>query len=399
MKILMLSPWLPFPTNWGFAKRVFHLLEVLARRHDVTLLSYSEGNDADSVRVLEQLCTVRTVPAPAFPLGKRLAQLRSLASPTSFQRRTIRTPQMQQALDDLASGPPFDVIHVATSQLAGFRFDPRPILVLDEHNVEYELYYRTYQLERSPLRRLFAWLEYAKFKREEIATWRAAAGCAMTSRREAELVQQIVPGAPVAVVPNAVDTDFFAPAPGPVDPDAIVMTGLMKYRPNIDGATFFVREILPRIRQVRPAATFYVVGGDPAPEVLRLAGPNVVVTGGVDDVRPYVHKAAVFVVPLRVGSGTRLKVLEGLSMGKPMVSTALGCEGIDVTDGEHLLVADQAAPFADAVLALMDDPARSRRLAERGRALMLAQYRWVTAGAALEAFYDRLMAARGAAAP
>ena len=141
------------------------------------------------------------------------------------------------------------------------------------------------------------------------------------------------------------------------------MTGLMKYRPNVDGATFFVREILPRIVQVRPGATFYVVGGEPAPEVLRLAGPNVVVTGGVDDVRPYVHKAAVFVVPLRVGSGTRLKVLEGLSMGKPMVSTALGCEGIDVVAGEHLLVADQAAPFADAVLALMDDPARSRQLA------------------------------------
>ena len=396
MKILMLSPWLPFPTNWGFAKRVFHLLEALARRHDVTLLSYSDGDDAESVRVLEQLCTVRTVPAPAFPLGKRLAQLRSLASPTSFQRLTVGTPQMQQALDDLASGPPFDIIHVATSQLAGFRFDPRSVLVLDEHNIEYELYYRTYQLERSPLRRFFSWLEYAKFKREEIATWRAASGCAMTSRREAELVQRAVPGAPVAVVPNAVDTDFFAPGSGPVDPEAIVLTGLMKYRPNVDGAMFFVREILPRILRVRPTATFYVVGGEPAPEVLRLAGPNVVVTGGVDDVRPYVHKAAVFVVPLRVGSGTRLKVLEGLSMGKAMVSTALGCEGIDVTDGEHLLVADQAAPFAEAVLAVMHDPAMAQGLAERGRALMLERYRWVAAGEALEAFYARLMAMRGA---
>ena len=207
MKVLMLSPWLPFPTNWGFAKRVFHLLEMLARHHDVTLLSYSEGHDAESVRVLEQLCTVRTVRAPAFPLGKRLSQLRSLASPTSFQRRTIRTPQMQQALDDLANGPPFDIIHVATSQLAGFRFDPRSVLVLDEHNIEYELYYRTYQLERSPLRRLFSWLEYGKFKREEIASWRAASGCVMTSRREAELVRRVVPGALVDVVPNAVDTE------------------------------------------------------------------------------------------------------------------------------------------------------------------------------------------------
>ena len=218
MKILMLSPWLPYPTNWGFAKRVFHLLEVLARRHDVTLLSYSEGDDAESVQVLARMCTVRTVAAPAFPLGKRLAQLRSLASTTSFQRRMIRTPQMQRALDDLANGQPFDIIHVATSQLAGFRFDERSVLVLDEHNIEYELYYRTYQLERSPLRRLFSWLEYAKFKREEIATWRAAAGCAMTSRREADLVEHVVPGAQVEVVPNAVDTEFFAPSSVPVDP-------------------------------------------------------------------------------------------------------------------------------------------------------------------------------------
>lgn len=393
MKILHLSPWLPYPPNWGFAKRVYHVLEVLARRHQVTLVSYSDGRpgEADDIAVLERICdAVHTVPAPSFAMGKRVAQFASLASPRSFQRQIIHSPQMQQKLDEVARGEPFDIIHVQTSQIACFQLDPRSVVVLDEHNIEYELYYRMYQSETSPIRRCFSWLEYYKFRREEMATWHQVAGCVMTSQREADVVNSLAPTIPTAVVPNAVDTDFFAPSRTPVDPDAIVLTGLMKYRPNVDGALWFVKDILPRILQKRPRATFYIVGGEAPPEITRLASANVVVTGSVDDVRPYVHKAAVFAVPLRIGSGTRLKVLEGLAMGKPMVSTALGCEGIELTHGEHLLIEDAPEAFADAVLELMTNADLARRLSEHGRALMERQYRWETAVEALEAFYARL---------
>ena len=388
MKILVLSPWLPYPPNWGFAKRVFHMVEVLGRRHEITLVAFSAGGDAEQVRKLEPHCAaVHTVPAPTFALGKRVAQVASVLSPTSFQRRTIYSPAMQRTLDSLTAGAPFDIIHVETSQMGCYRFDPRSVLILDEHNIEYELYYRMYQTEAALARRWFNWLEYYKFKREETASWRAVDGCVLTSEREVVLVNDVVPSVPTAVVPNAVDTDFFAPSSAPVDPDAIVLTGLMKYRPNVDGALFFVKEILPRIVQQRPDAIFYIVGGEAPSEVRRLASRQVVVTGAVDDVRPYVHRAAVFAVPLRMGSGTRLKVLEGLSMGKPMVSTALGCEGIDVVHGQHLLIADTAAAFADAVLDVMARPDLARRLSDEGRALMLRQYRWEHAVDALEAFY------------
>jgi polysaccharide biosynthesis protein PslH len=398
MKILLLCPWFPYPPNWGFAKRVFHILEVLARRHELTLLTYTDGDDAEQVRVLEGLASVHTVPRPALPLGKRLAQLASVASPTSFQQRLMYAPAMQEALDRLSAATRFDVIHVSTSQMACFRFDRRPPLVLDEHNVEYELYYRVFQAEGSLPRRAFNWLEYRKFRREEIAAWRSVSGCAMTSAREAALVRSIVPDTPTTVVPNAVDTEFFAPSDTETDPDMIVLTGLMKYRPNVDGAIFFVRDILPRILRARPKAVFYIVGAGAPPEVVRLASPNVVVTGGVDDVRPYVHRAAVFAVPLRMGSGTRLKVLEGLSMGKPMVSTSIGCEGIDVTHREHLLIADDADAFADAALELMRNHELSRTLAGNGRALMLARYRWESIVEELEAFYERLIIAAGGGA-
>lgn len=396
MKLLVLSPWLPYPVTWGYAKRVYHILEELAARHEVTLVTYTDGDDQAAQEVLRRLCRVHVVPRPALPAGKRLAQLASTLSPRSFQHRLMYSDAMQRQLDVLTSGAAFDVIHVSTSQMACFRFDPRSPLVLDEHNIEYELYYRVFQAEGSVPRRLFNWLEYRKFRREEIAAWRAADGIAMTSRREAAFVQQMLPGACVVSVPNAVDTDYFAPAAddSAVDAEAIVMTGLMKYRPNVDGAIFFAREILPRIRQARPRATFYVVGGEPAPEVTALAGPHVVVTGSVDDVRPYVHRSTVFVVPLRMGSGTRLKVLEGLAMGKAMVSTAIGCEGIDVVDGEHLRIADTPEAFADAVLALMGNPALARTLAGNGRTLMLDRYRWKTVVPTLEALYADATASR-----
>jgi polysaccharide biosynthesis protein PslH len=176
------------------------------------------------------------------------------------------------------------------------------------------------------------------------------------------------------------------------------MTGLMHYRPNIDGAVYFVREILPRILASRPGVVFYIVGAGATDELKRLSSDNVVVTDTVPDVRPYVYKSAVFVVPLRMGGGTRLKVLEGMSMAKAVVSTSVGCEGIDVSHDEHLLIVDEPRAFADAVLRLLADRERRLELGRKGRALVERQYRWETVVGQLEDFYERLLAARSASA-
>lgn len=391
MKILLLSPFCPYPPNWGFVKRVFHLLERLAVRHDVTLLTYVDAEDEPHVNWLRERFTVHTVARPELRYGKRMSQLASLPSPWSFQRRLMLGPAMQQALDELSRTSVFDVVHISSSQMACFRFDPRSALVLDEHNIEYELYYRVCQTEGSLPRRLFNWLEYVKFKREEMAAWRAVDGCAMTSAREAGVVNALVPQTPTVVAPNAVDTEYFAPSPDEPEPDSIVLTGLMKYRPNLDGAVFFVREILPLILRERPGAKFYIVGGEPPAEVTRLASSNVIVTGSVADVRPFIRRAAVVAVPLRMGGGTRLKVLEGLAMGKPMVSTSLGCEGIDVTDREHLLIADGAERFAGAIVEVLCQPELATNLGRNGRARMLERYRWDSVVDVLDGLYQRLV--------
>jgi glycosyltransferase involved in cell wall biosynthesis len=400
LRILVLTPSLPYPPIWGFGTRVFQFLRHLARRHHVSLLTYEEPGESDKVAALTRVSSgVHTVPRSAeTEHGKRLAQLSSVFSRRSYQRRNLYSQAMQGKLDELVARKPYDIIQIESSQLAGFAFDPRAKVILDEHNIEYELLYRMYRTERAVVRRLYNWVEFTKFKREEVRTWHQVTGCVATSQREADIIREAVPFTPTTVIPNAVDVEYFRPSDTSADGSVIVMTGLMHYRPNIDGAMYFVREILPRILASRPNMVFYVVGAGAPPEIKRLASSNVVVTDTVPDVRPYVRKAAVFVVPLRMGGGTRLKVVEGLSMQKAVVSTSLGSEGIDVIHGTHLLIADQPDEFADAVLQLLRDRALAERIGREGRSLVESRYTWDTVVSQLEGFYDRLLAAGAPAA-
>jgi glycosyltransferase involved in cell wall biosynthesis len=401
MRILVVSPELPYPPTWGFSIRVSQVLSLLAERHHAELLTYAPpGASAEAERLARSCAAVHTLDAPnTRSLRRRLLQLTSLISPRSFQGRYLHSQAMQRKLDELCAGEPFDIIQVETSQMMTFDFDPRSAVVVVEHDVVHELLQRLSTTERSWFRRTYNAAEARKFKREETGRCNAAAACVVTSAREIPVVRAAGVRSPILTAANGVDVDYFAPSDEPLDPDALVMTGLMRTRPNIDAAAFFVGEILPRIRAKRPGARISIVGGDPPDEVLRLASAHVEVTGGVPDVRPYVRKASVVVVPLRMGGGTRLKVLEGLAMKKPMVSTSLGCEGIDVKHEEHLLIADAPEDFAASVLRLMDSPFTGQALAARGHALVHRRYRWQSIVGEIEAFYEGLLRARSSSHP
>lgn len=400
MRVLILTPSLPYPPIWGFGIRVFEFIRLLARRHQVSVVTYAEPGEEEKIAAVAAVChAVHTVPrVPETERSKRLAQLSSVFSRDSYQRRSLFSPLMQQKLDELMKRERFDVVQIESSQLAGYTFDPRAVTVLDEHNIEYELLYRMYSTEGSPLRRMYNWLEFQKFKREEVSSWQSVTGVVSTSAREERIMREAAPDTPMMVAPNAVNVDYFCPSEEPIGADALVMTGLMHYRPNIDGAVYFVREILPHILASRPNAVFYIVGAGATNELKRLASDNVVVTDTVADVRPYVYKSAVFVVPLRMGGGTRLKVLEGMSMSKAVVSTSVGCEGIDVSHDEHLLIVDESRAFADAVLQLMADRSRRLELGRAGRELVERQYRWDSVVDRLEGFHARLAAEHSAGA-
>jgi glycosyltransferase involved in cell wall biosynthesis len=301
---------------------------------------------------------------------------------------------MQSGIDRVSSTNDFDVIQLEGSQLCGFRLPQSARLVVSEHNIEYEILERMTANERSTLRRLFNRIECLKYRPFERRWWERADACAVPSQREVDIVLSYAPATPTLAVPNAVDPDFFSPGPHAPEPDTIVFTGLLSYRPNFDAVRHLVEEILPRVRHYRPAATVTIVGdGDPA-DFKFLRRPGVTVTERVPDVRPYVQRAAVCVAPLRMGSGTRLKVLEALAMGKAVVSTRLGSEGLDVRDGEHLLLADHDPDdFAAGVVEVLADPARAAALGRSGRTLVLTNYTWARAADRLEELYELAMGA------
>jgi glycosyltransferase involved in cell wall biosynthesis len=268
-------------------------------------------------------------------------------------------------------------------------------VVLDEHNIEYEILQRMSDGEHSLSRRAFNTLEYLKCRPFEQRLWRKVDACAVPSDREAGLIRKKAPATPTAVVPNAVDPDYFTPSSAPPERDTLIFTGLLSYRPNLDAATYLVNEILPLIQRERPGVTLTIVGDGHAVDMAKLKRPNVTVTGRVDDVRPYMHRAAVSVVPIRIGGGTRLKVVEALAMGKAVVSSQVGSEGIRVRDGEHLLLAgDDAVAFATRVLQLLSDPVWAAALGRAGRSLVAAEYTWRQATTRLETLYHQAMRRR-----
>jgi glycosyltransferase involved in cell wall biosynthesis len=397
LRVLVVSADFPFPPRWGFAMRVYQLARHLANRHDVTLLSYATPADAEGIEALRRELTVEVVPrAHVSQSAKRLTQLASVASGLPFASRAVYSAAMQRAITDLCTTHRFDVVQVESSLLCGFRFPPGSKLILDEHNIEYELFHRMQEGERSLARRSYYRVEHARSRRFEQRWWRQAAGCAVTSEREEQIVRRHAPSTPVAVVPNGVDLEHFRPDAGATEPCTMVFNGLLQYRPNLDAAYFLVDEVWPRILARCPGARLEIVGRGDAIDLQRLERPGVVVTGEVPDVRPHLERAVVVAVPIRMGGGTRLKVVEGLAMGKAMVSTSLGCEGIDVHDGQHLLVADTAEEFAAAVARLFDDPGSARALGLAGRARMERDYSWSLAAERMDALYRRVVTGEAA---
>lgn len=393
-RILVVTPQFPDPPFWGFAIRVRELVRQLSTRHRVTLLTYVRPHEEQQVAALSDLC--ESIVAVPFPWSQdsdfsgRAASILS-ATPYSFYRLAGRP--MQKVVNELTAQHDFDVIQVESSPMSALKFPAASATVLDEHNIEYEIVRRSIRVERSLARKSFSVLEYLKIKRAEQSAWRLFDGCAVTSNRELPEVQAANGGRPVAVVPNGVDLDFFHPQ-SVESPSGLVFTGLMRYRPNVEAMTHFVREVLPQIHRYRPDVTLTIVGWGASDEVRQLLGPRVNVTGRVPDIRPYLAGAAAVIAPIRMGGGTRLKVLEALAMARPLIATPLACEGIDVVPGCHAAIADGPEQFAEAVLDVLSDRQRAEALGRAGRRLVEAHYGWQSSLAKLEDLHDRVLAYR-----
>jgi sugar transferase (PEP-CTERM/EpsH1 system associated) len=386
MRILMVSPYIPSPTS-GNRSRSYYLLKMLARQHTVSLLAIDDGvtlSSPQSLAPLEDFTSTMQIVPFHVAYSKRVRQLLNTLSGKSTYLSQHITRSMQDALTDLLAREQYDALVFECALASDYLLPPGVKIILDQHNIEYEVLYRTYLHERFSLRKWYNWRESRLVKQAEIRLCKRADALVMTSERELVAMKKLLPRTMIAVVPNGVDITYFN-GDRSAQEQRIIFTGSMEYYPNIEAVLFFARTCWPRIREAVPAATWQIVGKNPLPAVQNLARlPGVTVTGSVADVRPYFKQATVAIVPLLVGGGTRLKILEAMAMRTPVVSTSLGCEGLAVEAGTHLLVADQAEAFAQSVIELLTNPLRCHGLIEAGRALVEAEYSWEKCGDCLQ---------------
>ncbi len=411
-RLLVLAPQLPVPPQaltgnvQGTTIRNFNLIAGLSQRHEVDLATFlAPGNAPESVDLLKPYCrNILALPQPARPLSERARDTLLKAAPDMALR--LLSYEMDARLGELVQrGGPYDVL-----QIEGIEMSPympgvrrayawpgkRPFVVYDDHNAEYVLQQRAFATDaRRPRRWIaaaYSLVQWRKLVGYERRVCRAADRVVAVSDVDRDALLRLDSSLDVTVVPNGVDLEFNRPRAVAPRPDmgsrALVFTGKMDYRPNIDAVTWFVDAVFPLIRQSAPDARFCIVGQQPHPRVAALAEqPGVVVTGRVPDTRPYIAGAAVYVIPLRIGGGTRLKVLEAMAMGQAIVSTRLGCDGFPFVDGEEVAYGDSPAVFAQQVLDLIANRARAAEMGRKARAFVEAHYGWDALVPKLEALY------------
>lgn len=402
MNILILSPYPPYPPYGGGTMRIYQLVCGLARRHRVTCLTFAPDEAAEQgLAPLREVCRVVAVRGPVRRSLARRAWT-TVASPLPDMALRNASERYAAALRDLLASDRFDLVQAESIEMAGYLDTARgsahpPALVLDQFNAEFVLQRRAFLADARRPRRWhaagYSLAQWRKLARYERAVMRGCDGVLAVSEDDRRTLAGLAPRTPAAVVPNGVDAAHFSRAAlggqicfgGPT----LVFSGTLDFRPNVDAVSWFAAAVWPHIRASRPDVRLVLVGKRPAPALLRLAAdPAVVVVGEVSDARPYLAAASVYVVPMRIGGGVRLKLLEALALEAPVVSTAMGAEGIvGLRDGSHCLLADQPADFAQAVLRLLDDPALAARLGAAGRALVAAGYDWSAIVPRLELFY------------
>lgn len=399
MKLLLVYPYVPYPVNRGTYHRVFNLARELARRHEVDLFCLADAAEAAAaLPVFREFCARVAFHPFAHPPWPRLFPTR-LLEPLPTTVTHWRQPGVQAALDGFAAGRAYDLVHFVDLVLWPYAralpaSAPR---VMDRSRVDLlfqqeELANLRLGLRDRLLRRENLW-KLRRLERAAARALRATVVCGPDD--ETFLRREVDAAAPIFVLPNGVDPDYFAADRFPPAPDAaptVLFCGALDYTPNVDGLGWYFAHADAALRAARPDRRILIVGKNPVPAVRDLGRiPGVTVVGEVPDVRPYYQRAWLQMVPLRIGGGTRLKITESLSIGCPVVSTTIGAQGLELRDGEHLRLADAPGDFGAALAQLLADAGLRDRLRAAGRAQVLANYTWPRLGARLSAHYETLV--------
>ncbi len=436
MNVLFLTKELPYPMVNGYRMRTFHYLSALCGDNSVSVVWPKSGaEDAVDIAAVERLgCRVHQVPVCRFPRLVKLAGaiFRSLFTGLPFSVAYRFSPSLYNYMRKTLRDGVYDLlvcdgIHMAPHVV----FDSKARSILDEHNIESTIIARYAQIEKNFLLRIPAWLEERRFMRFENRTWARFNECHVCSEVDRQTVVRRSLQSSVFVIPNGVSvsppdsmntedailnartciiekcvaaspmnhgimrtggctgktaartdshlSDLESGRCGGMDSyPSLAYTGMMGWKPNVDAVLYFCKEILPVVRHTYPNLVFRIVGKQPTPSI-RLLGkkdPRIIVTGFVHDVRTCLSACDAVVVPLRIGSGTRLKILEAMALGKPVVSTTVGAEGLNIRNMKNIVLADDPHEFAEKVVPLLSDPVLARAIGRAGRALVESEYTW-----------------------
>jgi polysaccharide biosynthesis protein PslH len=393
MKILLLTQVLPYPPDSGPKVKTWNVIKYLAQHHEVTLVSFVRGDQSEDVRELEKLCrAVYTVPIERSSRLDAVYMTKSFFTRQPFLMLRDDRREMRDLLDRLSAETQFDVVHADQLNMAQYAIRVNgKRLVLDAHNALWLLYKRLWgTMSSSPKKWLLGrdWKLLKDYEGEMIQRFDATV--AVSEEDKSALEQAAGKSSNIVVIPISVDTDEVRPVQRAPDASRILHIGTMYWPPNVDGVLWFIRDVLPLIRERRPGVLFDVVGARPPDELQALAGrgSGINVTGYVEDPTLCIKQAGVLVVPLRAGGGMRVKILNALSQELPIVTTTIGCEGIPVKDGVHLLVADSPEDFARATIRLLEDQDLARDLARQGRLFVQDRFDYRTACRLLENVYQ-----------
>jgi glycosyltransferase involved in cell wall biosynthesis len=381
----MIDEELPYPPLSGKRIRTLNLTQRLARRHRLTYVAHRNADPHEARRAADHferlgirtIIVERPIPPKSGPaFYARLAA--NLLSPLPYSVATHASREMAAALAQLAAREKIDLWHCewtpyahALRALSGRR-------VVMAHNVESIIWQRYHETETNPLKRWYIGKQWRKFERFER---QALAGADLTiavSDVDAERFRRDLGVHPVSVVDNGVDTTWFHPTDEPREPRTLLFLGSLEWRPNLDGVAQLLDKVFPAVRREEPDARLLLVGRNPPP-TLRIAVasiPGVELHANVADVRPFLARSTIMVVPLRIGGGSRLKILESLATATPVISTRVGAEGLHLEGGQHLVIAEETEQMANAIVQSLRDPVTARRQAESGRRQVLRLYDW-----------------------
>lgn len=399
MNILFLSTRSPYPLISGHSLRTYHILRGAAKRHNVTLVTHIQLDDelkTENIDHLKSLCNAvypYRIPIDTSKFKLYIALAHNLFSLKPFVAQKYDFLSMRRKIREIIQNGNIDLVHVDMLPLTAYvnEFNEIPKILVN-HNVESLRLFRWYQNEKNVFKKIYLGIQYIKLKSFERTAMGKYDCCVAVSEIDKKILKRIGIEKKIIVVPNGTDTRFFKPMGKEKIENSVLWIGHMDVHTNRDAVLYFLHDIYPILKKKYPGIKVIFVGTSPPKEITEAEkkDKNIKTTGFVDDIRPYLDEAAVMMVPIRIGSGTRLKILDSMAMGKAIVSTSVGCEGLNFSDGKNILIGDKPEHFADSILILLKEPEYREKIEKNARKLA-ETYDWRLTEEIQENVYQQAM--------